>query len=174
MYDVTEGVAFYKITDTVSRPVLGELEIDREWRNGDALIRRSVMHFEVTDVELLWDWAESYNSDNQLSATSRFEPPLSVRQTEMPEGAMLGGGAMNTGTPEDNVENVTRVNTPLGVDDIHVPYGNLTGCLRMFEEHNNSSRISWYCPGVGLAKRLWGAPYDRVWQLSTCEGRSNP
>ena len=173
MFAVSEGVNLYTIIDNLTRPVPGELVVDRGYWDNGSLFRRYVYHYQANDTELLWDWSESYYPD-VLQTTSYFEPPLSIRQANMPKGAVQGGGAVNTGTPEENVSNVTRVNTALDLDDIHLPFGTLSGCLRMFEEHNGISRISWYCPEVGLAKRLWGQPYDRVWELSECVGCPTP
>ena len=165
VYDGTDSGSSFTIVDNISRLATGELVIDRQYWSEGSLQGRNVMQFRPNETELLWDWSESYGPGDTLELVNHFDPALSIRQAEMPKGAMQGGAAVNTGTPADMVSNVVRVNVALGLDDIDVPMGTLNGCLKMFEEHNNVSRISWYCPDIGLAKRLWGGSNKRVWEL---------
>lgn len=165
----------FTVIDTMTRlSEPGELEVDRATWDDGAMIRHSVMHFFAGDAEYVWDWTKAYDGNEILYDTSNFDPPLSIRQVDMQKGAMRGGGALNTDTLDSTVSGANRINVALGVDDIVVPYGTISGCLRMFEEHNGYSRISWYCPDIGLAKRVFGSINSPVWELSSVSYSSAP
>ena len=91
----------------------------------------------------------------------------------MPQGA-IHGDAVNVSKTGAGVEiqyGATRSNTALGLDDVEVPYGAFSDCLRMWEEADAVHRVSWYCPGVGLTKRIIGGPNtSALWELVDCVG----
>ena len=132
---------------------------------------RHVWYFRMTDTDFLY-----YRSDRRdpesgdVLSTDDFDPPLSMRQSVMPKGATQGGATVITSYPDGDIYGGTRSNTALGLDDVEWTYGTFNDCLSTFEESNGIHRVSWYCPGVGLAKRIIGDGSNRqVWELDTYE-----
>ena len=106
--------------------------------------------------------------------TEHYCPSQSLRQSVMPQGVIHGDAAdifRTLGGVTIGKHGFTRNNTPLGLDDVEVPYGTFNDCLRMCEEVNAVHRASWYCPGVGLIKRMVGDLNNRTLrELVKCTG----
>lgn len=163
------GDQFTVVEDVTYTPESGEVLSDRKWVVGGAVQQRHILRFLQTDTDYFWHWDETYDAEGNLLRTDTFDPPLSIRQSAMPKGALQGYGAIRLMSPDGIEFGTTRTNVALGLDNVEVPYGAFSDCLRMFEEHNGVSRISWYCPDVGLTKRFWGNT-GLLWQLSGCVG----
>lgn len=168
--------SYYTVIDKLTYPAEGELLVDRTRSDDGGMLSRHVYHYLLTDTDMLWVRDDSYNSEGDITTTTVFDPALSIRQSVMPQGAVQGGGAVSTSTsattPDEEKYGVTRFNSALALEDVQVPYGPISGCLRMYEEVNGNSRTSWYCPGVGLTK--WVRDNGDVWELKNCIGCPAP
>lgn len=174
VYEATPfGGPSYVITESLTHtPELGELLIDQKRSADGVTMSHYVYHYRLTDTDYLWDWQERRDpATGELSYVDSYDPPLSIRQSAMPEGVNRGGAAVVLRNPDNLKFGITRVNSALGLDEVEVPYGVFSDCLRMFEESNGIHRVSWYCPEVGLTRRVFGDSANQtVWELIGCDG----
>jgi hypothetical protein len=174
VYEATPlGGPSYTITESMTHmPESGELLIDQKRSAEGVTVSHYVYHYRLTDTDYLWDWQERRDPESgALVFSDSYDPPLSIRQSAMPEGVNRGGAAVVSRSPDNLKFGITRVNSALGLDDVEVPYGAFSDCLRMFEESNGIHRVSWYCPEVGLTKRVFGdSANQEVWELTGCDG----
>lgn len=174
VYEATPlGGPSYAVTESVTpMPELGELLIEQKRSAEGVTMSHYVYHYHLTDTDYLWDWQERRDPESgALIFADSYDPPLSIRQSVMPEGVNRGGAAVVSRSPDNLKFGITRVNSALGLDEVEVPYGVFSDCLRMFEESNGIHRVSWYCPEVGLTKRIFGDPANQeVWELTGCDG----
>ena len=157
------------------RPQPEELIIE-DLRSADGVdLSFNVWYFRLTDTDFLWYRNEVFDPmTGEEIFTDNFDPPLILRQSVMPQGG-IHGEAVDVSRTLGGVEiakfGATRSNTALGLDDVEVPYGTFSDCLRMWEEVNAVHRVSWYCPGVGLTKRIVGNLNNpALWELVNCIG----
>ncbi len=103
------------------------------------------------------------NDGGSLTRSVTLDTPALLQSSNMRNGITIAdaatttitGGSKPTGT---YVERTTVV----GVESITVPYGTLNNCLKVHSSRETSegfgsgdlSRISWLCPGIGMAKRI--------------------
>lgn len=112
----------------------------------------------ATSTEFLWLSIDAYDADGTAVTSSRvFIDPI-VRRT----ASMALGNTWGSATDVENFSSpaghVVETNTLLGLEDVTVPYGHFAGCLKIHTSRAGTgaslSRISWYCDGVGEAKRI--------------------
>jgi hypothetical protein len=89
---------------------------------------------------------------------AEYTTPLVRMTSAMRVGSTWGGASdVVVSIPGTPVSQVTERSTLLGVEDVTVPAGTFTGCLRIQVERwsvavNSFSQVSWHCPGTGLVK----------------------
>lgn len=163
------------VTQWLRRPQPGELVIEH-LRSADGVpLSINVWHYHVTDTDLLWYRNEILDPETfEERFTENFYPPQSLRQSVMPEGVIHGDAVdviRTLGDVEIAKYGATRSNTALGLDDVEVPYGTFSDCLRMWEEGGAVHNVTWYCPGVGRTKIISGDSNTRqVMELVDCVG----
>ena len=147
---------------------------DRERRTaGGTLCERNVFDFRATSNGLYLAGRTGYNNSNptEVVNTNVLDEPLPQRTTAMRIGATWGSASGQTQVVYPG--NITTLgaaaqyNSLLAVESVTVPAGTFGSCLKISETRNSYSignimQVSWYCQGVGLAKR--------VTQLSTGSG----
>lgn len=88
-----------------------------------------------------------------------YDPFVPTLTSAMVPGIAWGSGSVMTVTPGSE-QYYDDKNEVLGVEDISVPAGNFTGCLKIHRLRQVSSnpytRIDWICPDMGLVKRVQG------------------
>jgi hypothetical protein len=58
----------------------------------------------------------------------------------------------------------------IGIDDVSVPYGIFSDCLRIARFRGSMpDMISWYCSGIGQVKMIYSdsGPYSRKFELES-------
>lgn len=170
-FAVINGGQLIRVTDDMDRTEPGWLSVNRVFHFSEGLPLKRTMHFMVTDTEMLWHHEERVDSGGEVT-TTYYNPPLSIRQSVMPKGAAQGGAAIKevigpSGLPSES--GTTRINVALSEDDISVPAGIMSNCLRLYEEHDDRSRVSWYCPDYGFVKRIF-SENGAIWEMDQCTG----
>jgi hypothetical protein len=96
-----------------------------------------------------------------------YDPPVTGLTSMMIPGIAWGSGAVMTETPGSERYYVDK-NEVLAVENVSVPFGNYTGCLKIHRLRQVSSspytRIDWICPDIGLVKRVQGG--SRMMELT--------
>ena len=166
------GYGLTQIVEDIARdPALGQVSVTRSFWADTVRVRFQVFTFLATETDLLLANIEAYDGTGTLQSSSDFEPPLSIRQSSMPLGAMQASAGTrlttSAGLPDTLEEGVTRWNVALGVEDVSVPYGELAGSLRILEQHNSNLRMVWLHPGIGPVKRVQ-SDNGPIWMLTGC------
>jgi len=168
VYAVTNGAGVTQIVEDIARPP-GQVIVTRNYWAGTVRVRVNVFTFLATETDLLLSRIENLDGTGTLQNTSEYEPPLSIRQSSMPLGAMQATAAVRqltfAGSPDTSYAGVTRWNVALGVE----PDGELAGSLRMLEQFNSNLRMVWYYPGIGPIKRVQ-SDNGEIWNLSGWTG----
>ena len=140
---------------------------------GSELVRHRRLRFRYSSTDVALVSIETYaDADpvnapgifDQLTGTETFEPPLVLRRSDMKEGgtwtsaAKVVDTAWDGAVQSDNSHSLESV-TVEGLDDVDVPYGNPTGCLKLSRMRSsvvsgNFHRVEWRCPNLGLVKRV--------------------
>jgi len=168
VYAVTNGAGVTQIVEDIARPP-GQVIVTRSYWADTVKVQAQVVTFLPTETDLLLARIEHYDGVGTLQSTSEFEPPLSIRQSSMPLGAMQASAGVlqrtPAGSPDTSEQGVTRWNVALGIE----PDGELAGSLRMLEQHNSNRRMMWFYPGIGPIKRVQ-SDNGAIWRLSGCTG----
>lgn len=165
VYSVTNGDGVTQILEDIDRDAIpGQVMVTRSYWADTLRVRVQVIMFIPTETDLLMTQIESYDGIGTLQNTSEFDPPLSIRQSSMPLGAMQASAATRlftpAGSPDAIEEGVTRWNVALGIE----PNGELAGSLRILEQHNSNLRMLWLYPGIGPIKRVQ-SENGPIWNL---------
>lgn len=115
------------------------------------------------------------NTSGVAQNTDTFNEGLLNLTSTMRVGVPFGSHSSITNDVNGEAGGVIETVTLLGVEDVVVPLGSYTGCLKIHvvrTSNNNGmfNRLSWRCPGVGEVKRvqheLTTGDYGR-WELSS-------
>ena len=104
-----------------------------------------------------WTTRDDTNPSTILSEVT-LTSPIPGLLSVMPLGGSWGSSSDATSTPPGD-PGMTEKNTLLGVENVTVPYGSFNGCLKIHTLRTSASnglfsRMSWYCPNVGLVKQM--------------------
>lgn len=117
---------------------------------------------------------DSYDPIMVTETTVReFDPPATSLTSTMTPGIAWGSGAVMHITEQyvsDYDQYYVEKKEVLGLEDVTVPAGTYTDCLkihRIFIMGNHISRIEWFCPNIGLVKRIHGG--NRMMELTDVE-----
>jgi len=172
VFAVSNGDGVTQVIEDIARAP-GYVFVTRSYWSGPLRLRYSVYTFMPTETDLLMASEEAYDGDGTLLHSSDYQPPLSIRQSSMPLGALQGSAAVRlrtpAGSPDIFEQGTTRWNVALGLDDVSVPYGELAGCLRLLEQHNSTLRMIWFYPGIGPVQRVQ-SDNGPIWTLTGCTG----
>lgn len=123
-------------------------------------------------------WIEHgfYSGDPPFIKWTYGDPLLVSPYNELHIGDKWGG-ALTTKGEYINCETCADISLSrvyeyalIGVDDITVPYGTFSGCLRIARFRGSMpDRIAWYCPGIGQAKMIYSdtGTYSREFELTS-------
>lgn len=104
------------------------------------------------------------------------DPPLVSPFYELNIGDKWGGAFTSRGKYIDCTNcadiSLSRVYeySLIGIDDVSVPYGIFSDCLRIARFRGSMpDMISWYCPGIGQVKMIYSdsGPYSRKFELES-------
>jgi hypothetical protein len=124
--------------------------------------------FLSTTSAFLWTHNNSCNpfyDPPLVTRTREYDPPIPVSTNAMIPGVAWGNGAvMSQMSYPDQMQLPDNFyvdkNEVLGVENVSVPAGNFTGCLKIHRLRSVSGapyiRIDWICPDMGLVKRIQG------------------
>ena len=128
---------------------------------------------------LLLVQSESVANGN-VTQTKIVDSPSSQMTSSMQVGQSYGHAT--TVQTTDSTNNVTEsglveIHTLVAVEDVAVPYGNFTACLKIHSNRRSEnlgqfSRVSWRCEGVGEVKRIsvnLNTNAVAVWELSNMQ-----
>ena len=97
-----------------------------------------------------------------LRSTDTPETPMVHRHSSMIKGQVFGTASAISRTIDGLTEAagaILQTNVVLGVEDVVVPFGSYSACLKIHTKRNSSqfsnfNRVSWICNGVGEVKRI--------------------
>jgi len=100
-----------------------------------------------------------------ISNAFRLEEPITLGTSSMAKGSAFADASKIFVTPFGSTENLNGVHLQTtyasGVESVTVPLDTYNNCLKIYEMRSSngfggdrSNRVSWYCPTVGLVKRL--------------------
>ena len=125
--------------------------------------------FQSTPSAYMWTHNNSCTVDSYdpLTVTEtierEFDPPATSFTSSMTPGIAWGSGAvMHITEPyvSDWDQYYVEKKEVLGLEDVTVPAGTYTDCLKVHRvfamSTNHISRIEWICPNIGLVKRIQG------------------
>lgn len=118
------------------------------------------------------------NPGTVYKSVETLASPAIRRTSNMLQGTTFGTGTTTTNTTAGGVTTDSGVyletTTALGLEDVSVPAGEFSNCLKMTTERTSSTfsafkRVAWLCKDVGEVKRI---QYNldntiRVWQLQS-------
>lgn len=132
------------------------------------------LHFQESAYAVSWRRTDKYDpSGAVLLSSNRLTKPIARATAFMEVGATWGSATeVDDGVnPNNIVDHVVETNTLLGLENVTVPYGAYTGCLkihtsRMSRTLGNFVMVSWRCAGIGEVKRIQGFGGTMVrWEL---------
>lgn len=125
-------------------------------------VRCMINIFYPTALAFNWvqnNYCDPYYDPPTTLVTQEYDPLVPTLTSAMIPGVAWGSGSVMTVTPGSE-QYYDDKNEVLGVEDISVPAGNFTGCLKIHRLRQVSSnpytRIDWICPDMGLVKRVQG------------------
>ncbi|MDH5178243.1 MAG: hypothetical protein OEZ39_16930 [Gammaproteobacteria bacterium] len=106
---------------------------------------------------------ENWNlSGSRLNSIDTPESPVVRLTARMRKGQTFGSAAaVIRSTLDQQLPQgaIVETSAALGLEDVSVPYGSYTACLKVHTVRNsvafsNFNRMAWYCQGVGEVKRI--------------------
>lgn len=174
---------------TIYRPVTGLVErtekayhpgSDPNTPSDDYLVRHVMNRFEATATLFKWMQLNSYYveddplgaySAGDLRKTDDYDPPVALLTNAMVPGFAWGtAGVVDDAYSTDGeyLDNYyTDKNEVLAVEDVTVPTGSYSDCLKIHRSRQYFgayTRIEWHCPNMGLVKRVQGG--DRLMEMT--------
>lgn len=112
-----------------------------------------------------FDWLQSQAYDPSMTPptlieTTDYTPPVVTLTSAMVPGiAWGGGGTIDSSSSGENF--YTDKSEVLAIEDVTVPAGTFKECLKIyrlreFDVSITVQRVEWYCPDMGLVKRIQG------------------
>jgi hypothetical protein len=112
-----------------------------------------------------FDWVQSRSYDPVVTPpalvdTTDYDPPVVALTSAMAPGIAWGsGGTINSSSSGENF--YTDKSEVLAVEDVTVPAGTFKECLKIYRLREFAvaitiQRVEWYCPDMGLVKRIQG------------------
>jgi len=135
---------------------------------GGSIFRCGINKFEATAE--VFKWVQNNRCDGStppvVISTTDYVPPLPVFTNAMVPGIAWGeAGVMQSTFSLDNY--YTDVNEIVGVEDVTVPAGTFSDCLKIYRQRGFSDfipRIVWVCPNMGVVKSVNGG--NRLMELT--------
>jgi len=153
-----DGVVYDEVW-TYERPVPGTLvrtEIARD--AGGTVYRCGIKVFHATEDS--FKWVQNNFCDGSappvITNTIDYVPGIPIFTNAMVPGIAWGdAGVMQSTYNPDNF--FTDVGEIVGVEDVTVPAGTYSGCLKVYRQRGFSSfipRMEWVCPNMGVVKSV--------------------
>ncbi len=164
-----DGVVYDEVW-SFERPGPGEVvrtEITTD--AGGSAYRCRVNEFEATPKS--FNWTQTSVCDGNVTpptliSTTNYDPSVVLLTDAMVPGIAWGtAGKMQSISSPDNY--YTDTNEVLAVEDVTVPAGTYSDCLKVYKLRNYAgfyTRIEWICPNMGLVKRVHGG--NRLMELT--------
>lgn len=169
-------------TRTFSRIVNGDvtnLKVNRVRTIAGNVCHTTNFNYILTPGSKKFVSSEVFDYAGNLYSTNILSKPFTVATSSMIEGKSFGGatGIKNQVVGGSPVLTGVFVNTVTveKVQDVTVPAGTFTGCIKVHTVRNSSvignfNRYSWFCPGLGEVKRTQINPINsiaRFWKLTS-------
>ena len=119
--------------------------------------------FQRTPQSFDWVQSQTYNPDVDPPAlvdVTDYDPPVVALTNAMVPGIAWGsGGTINSLSSGENF--YTDKSEVLAIENVTVPAGTFNECLKIyrlreFDVSITIQRVEWYCPDIGLVKRIQG------------------
>lgn len=124
-------------------------------------VNYSVITLDTSGNELLLTKLERFNNAGTVLKETRIMTPGVIFRTENMETGKGFGSHSSLSSSKAGGSSVIQSVTLLGLEDVTVPAGSYTACLKILRHRNSSrlggiyDRINWFCPnGIGLAKQV--------------------
>lgn len=153
-----DGVLYNEVWN-FERPNLGEVVRTQIATDaGGSVFRCIVNKFEATTE--MFKWVQSNRCDGSIPpvviSMTEYIPPIPVFTNAMVPGIAWGDAGVIQST--FSLENYyTDVSEIVGVEDVTVPAGTFSDCLKIYRQRGFSNfipRIAWVCPNMGLVKSV--------------------
>jgi len=143
-------------------------------QSGGAVCHYNVLHYQSRADGFYWMGRDVYDNLQNFVSSNVINGGLIERGSNMEIGKSFGGASStsidttNTNTTSTVVSNLVL----LGLEDVSVPAGDYTGCLKISRNivsgdssFGSNQSVAWYCSGVGLTKRIDSV--GNIWTLSS-------
>lgn len=170
-------------TRTFSRNVTGEnteIRMSRVRTNLGITCHNKTFNSLATPTEYQLIDKENNNLAGTLKSTDTLRGPVVLRTNAMEAGKDFGTASKIIRTHVTGTVSLTdlmvNTTTVLGVEDVTVPMGSYTACLKVHTLRTSATfgrfnRVQWFCSGVGEVKRMQsealGEAGYRIWELTS-------
>ena len=166
---------------TFTRTTVGDvtsLAVNRVRTSAGNVCRNWTFNYELTTAAKKLVSKDNNNIlDGTVVSTDLLSKPFTVAKSSMVEGNSFGGatGLTNAVLYPGQISVFVNTVTVEGIQDVTVPAGTFTGCLKIHTVRNsvvlgNFNRYSWHCPGIGEVKRTLINPatfQSQFWKLES-------
>jgi len=162
---------------TYDRTIPGIVSYSRDRKVGGAGgvgVNYSVITMDKSGDELLLTKFERYSSNGLTLKETRTMTPGVVFRTENMGVGKTFGSYSSLDSSKAGLSSVIQSVTLLGVEDVTVPAGSFTGCIKLLRHRNSErlggeyDRINWFCPNnVGLVKSVTMQTTSTVLELES-------
>ena len=161
---VPGGLIYDTEVRTYDRSIPGIVSYSRDRKVGGAGgvgVNYSVITMDKSGEELLLIKLERYSNNGLTLKETRTMTPGVVFRTENMEVGKTFGSYSSLDSSKAGLSSVIQSVTLLGVEDVTVPAGSFTDCIKLIRHRNSErlggeyDRINWFCPNnVGLVKSV--------------------
>lgn len=168
---------------TFDRTITNQVSFSRDRSLSGARTQYHTITLDDTGDLLLTKFEVHNTTTLAVTETRTLTPGITLRTENMEIGKTFGSASLLTSDTNGDSA-VIQTTALLGVEDITVPMGSYTGCLKIMRDRNserlgsNHKRIGWYCAGQGLVKQVevreqWNGTlgkfltYSTFWELSS-------
>lgn len=153
-----DGVVYNEVWN-FERPNPGEVVRTQIATDADGSVFRCIVNkFEATTE--MFKWVQSNRCNGSIPpvviSMTDYIPPIPLFTNAMVPGIAWGDAGVIQSTV--SLENYyTDVSEILTVEDVTVPAGTYSDCLKIYRQHGFSNfipRIVWVCPNMGLVKSV--------------------
>lgn len=143
---------------TTLTSIINELGMET-WTYSDG---SSVEYLTIEGSEGIMDIGRRmYNTDGSLYQDLTYDPPiLGVYLSGLKEMGKVWGGGYIAKKPDESIYGAEALMfSILAIEDVTVPAGTFTNCIKIYHITTTYKAVAWYADGVGMVKRIgWIGP----------------
>ena len=97
-----------------------------------------------------------YNTDGSLYQDLTYFPAILGVDLAGPKevGKIWGGGYMAKKPDGSRYSEETKMFSIIGIEDVTVPAGTFTDCVKVYHTTGTYDSVAWYAEGIGMVQRI--------------------